>query len=314
MTVKIPWAEKYRPTTIEDLLLPADTKKIFKTYIDGTNELPNMIFSGQAGVGKTSMAKIFYKVLDLPYLYLNCSDDTGIDVIRTQVKNFCSTASFDDKMKYVLLDEMDRLSPAAQDMLKGLLEQVHKVARFVFTCNSPEKIIAPLKSRAKEIYFKPVDIKFIGKRITEILKAEKINVTEEQRPKLIQLIKKCYPDIRKTINHLEYFSSSGDLEIEFSELISEDLYEQIIDLIKKKKLSELRGIMRNNKLDYNAIIKHVFSDVLEDKETFKDLGEGKKAQLIVLCADYIYKSNFIIDLEVNFAAFAIELMGMLKVE
>jgi DNA polymerase III delta prime subunit len=269
-----------------------------------------MLFSGPAGVGKTTLAKVIAKTYDLPYIYVNASDDTGVDVIRSNVKTFCSTMTVDGKMKLVIFDEADRLSGAAQDMLKGLIDSTFKAARFIFTCNSPEKMIDPLKSRAKEVYFGPVDIKLIGKRVIEILKAEKINIPIEQKDKLIQLIKKHFPDIREIINHLQYFSSSGDLEINFEELVSEEIFTNIIDLVKKKKFSEIREIMKNNKLDYEALIKKVFHAVLDtNNEHFKDLKEGQRAEIIVLCAEYIHKSlNFVIDKEINFADFIVQLM------
>jgi DNA polymerase III delta prime subunit len=204
-------------------------------------------------------------------------------------------------------------SGPAQDLLKGLSEEVSKTTRFIFTANNPERIIAPLKSRAKEIYFKPVEIKAIGKIVLDILKKEKVTVAEDQKPKLIELIKRNYPDIRKTINHLEYFSNSGDLEITFEEILDEDTFEKVIDVVKAKKFSELREILKNNRLDYDAFMKKIFHSLLDTNNIhFKDFKEGQRAEGVVLCGEYMYRSSSSsVDKETNFATFAVELMRMM---
>jgi len=316
MAITVPWEEKYRPSTIDDIILQPTTKKTIMDFLkDGPESMSNMIFSGHAGTGKTTLAKVIAKTYNLPYLYVDCSDDTGIDVIRSQVKTFCTTMTVGGELKLVILDESDRLSSAAQDMLKGVIQNSYKIAKFIFTCNSPEKIIVPLKSRAKEVYFKPVEIKLVGKRIVEILKNERINISQEQKGKLSLLIKKCYPDIRQIINHLQFFSSSGDLEINFDELVSEDIFEKIVASIKKKKMSEVRELLRSQKLDYDAIIKKVFESLLNSDTThFKELNEGQRAECLIHCSEYLYRTNFVIDKEINFCAFVIEIMRTMKVE
>lgn len=311
MSITIPWCEKYRPEKLDDMILQPSTKKIIRSIIDqGADHLPNMLFSGVPGTGKTTLAKVIGKELGMLVKYINASEESGVDTIREKVRAFSTVMAQDEKLKLVILDESDYLTGHAQAAFRGLCEEVYKSTRFIFTANHPEKITDAIKSRLKEVPFKPVGVGAIRKRIIHILTAEKVHVSQEQGKNMLKLIDKCYPDNRKIINHLQYFSTTGDLEIEFEELVTEDIYENLISLMKIKRFSEIRELCRNNKLDYNGLIRKVYDDILDDNGNFKDMfkHESTKAQAIVLCADALYKSNVVVDVEVNFMAWVVEIM------
>lgn len=305
------WVEKYRPFKLEDVILASSTRKILNGILSSPNissDFTNMLFSGSAGCGKTSSAKLFPKTLEMPYLYVNASEENSVDVLRTRVKDFATSRTIDDKLKLVVLDESDFLSMAAQAALRNIIESTYQTTRYILTCNFPEKIIAPLHSRLKEIVFSDVDEKQILKRVIEILKLENIQVPKEQVPLLQTLVKKFHPDVRKILNHLQLFCNSGTLDIVLNDMISVDIFEQILYNIKSKKFSEIRTILRNNKLDYNGLVKKFFDEILDsDSSYFKELSEAKRAELILVCADTIFKSNFVVDPEINFAAFCVEM-------
>lgn len=305
------WVEKYRPQKLNDVILAPATRKILQTILESPDIFSNMtnfLFSGPPGGGKTTCAKIIPRTLNLPLLYINASEENGIDVLRNRVKDFSMSQTIDEKLKIVVLDESEQISIPGQLALRNIIEVTHKNTRFILTCNYPEKIIQPLHSRLREIVFSKPDEKVLLKRITEIFKEEKIKVPQEQVQNLLKLVRKFYPDIRKIINHLQNFSVSGILEIEFNDLVSEDLFEQIIIHVKDKKLSAVRSILRNNKVDTEGIVRKVFDEVLKDESIFfSNLNESKRAEICLLCADNLFKNNFVVDKEINFIAFIIEL-------
>lgn len=307
--INIPFVEKYRPTTIDNLIIQPSLKKNIEAMIaKGADSLPNMLFVGPAGTGKTTLAKIIASTLDSPFLYINMSEEGNVETMRTKVKTFASSATIDDKIKIVIGDEADGISKQGQDSFRALQESVHKTTRFIFTCNYPERISPAIKSRLKEIYFSPVEEKLILRRVGEILKAEKIIVPKEQMSNIVKLVKRNYPDIRKTINHLQYFCSTGTLDIDFDELQGEDVFEKFIDVVKQKKLSELRQLLKDNRIDYDGVMRQVFHSIINGQELFT-IDENKKAEVIIMTNMFLKDSlNLVTDKEINFTAWAVELM------
>lgn len=309
----IPWAEKYRPKSISEILMKPEIKEKFLDIIkDGPSKLPNLLMSGPSGVGKTSLAKILATELKMTDMVINASERNGIETIREDIMRFCSSKTIDGSMKLIILEEANGLTYNGQQALKNVIESSYKTTRFIFTTNHPEKIDDALNSRCKRIFFSGSDIKDIKKLIVQILKEENIKVGKEQGENLKKLIKNFYPDIRELLNNLQFFSTSGTLDIDFDEIATNEVYDEIVNMIVDKQLSKIREILRNDRLDYEDLIKKMFNDILNEKGRFKDLGENQRAEMILHCAAFIDKSlNFVIDREINFAEFCVEMMNVM---
>jgi replication factor C small subunit len=286
--------EKFRPKTLEDIVLSSEHKDFF-TSLKEKEEIPNLLFTGPPGTGKTSLSKILIKdILDCQYLYINASDENGIDTIRSKIVGFASTKSLDGKLKVVLCDEADSISLEAQKALRNVIEEYSGNTRFIFTCNYLFKIIPPLQSRCQIFNLTP-PLEGILNRIVFILKAEGIQVSDKEKPKLIELIRSNYPDLRRIINDIQKFSYSGILTIK--ENNARGLAEKIIDkILKKEDLTELRKfvIERESEFsnDYLQLMKEMF-------EVIYKLETDRKSSLLLIISEGMYKDAIVIDKEIN---------------
>ena len=226
------WVEKYRPDTIEGYLGNDEFITSLKEWI-GKNDFPNLLIHGPAGTGKTTAAKLIVKNINCDYLYLNCSDENGIDTIRDKVKQFSSGATF-KPLKVVILDEADFLTINAQAALRNVIESFSLTTRFIFTCNFVERIIDPLQSRLTTYHLITPEPKTIAKRLKEILDIEQVEYDVKD---LVEIVKKTYPDVRRALNLIQGLSVSGKLVVK--NITDNNYIEQIIDEVKSKKKTEI---------------------------------------------------------------------------
>ena len=288
------WVEKYRPQTLKDVILDKETLRVVEEY---ESEIPNLLFVGNPGTGKTTLARVIVNdILKCNYLYINASDESGIDTIRHNITNFAQTKSFDGNVKVVILDEADGLTPQAQAALRNTMETYAKYCRFILTANYKHKIIPALQSRCQSLTIKPV-VELAVKRCYNILKDEKIKVPEEQKKKFIQLVKRHFPDLRKTINELQKNIIDSELCI-VSVTGDNELLEAVYKKIASKNSLEARRYLIENEDrfqgDYDTLLGNYLNFIYT--ANIEDL---KKKEMIAVIADHLYKSAFVVDKEIN---------------
>jgi replication factor C small subunit len=305
------WSEKYRPNILEDLILSEDDRKIMEKFIKN-DEIPNLLFYGNAGTGKTTTGKILISKLDAEDLFLNCAE-VGIDDVRSTITSFSKTKSFNGKKKIVFLDEIDSASPAAQRGLRNTMEENTAYCRYILTSNYIHNVIVPLQSRCQTIQLSP-PINLIVKRIKHILDQESIQIDEQNKLKLVHTIKKFFPDVRKTINEVQKYCNDGKLSIPDISRV-DNFVEKILDLLFKKKIFELRRHIIENendfKGDYNLLMKGLFDSVCEIPLS-NTLTESKKKMWLVTIGEYMYRSSFVVDQEINFYCMLVSMNGILE--
>jgi len=310
MSVNNLWSEKYRPKTIDELVVSENDKKIINNFISN-DEIPNLLFYGNAGTGKTSTGKILISSLDAEDLFLNCAE-VGIDDVRSTITTFSKTKSFNGKKKIVFLDEIDSASPAAQRGLRNTMEENSAYCRYILTSNYIHNVIVPLQSRCQTIQLTP-PIELIVKRIKFIINNENIKMENDSIGKLIGLIKKYFPDIRKTINEIQKYCINGVLSI--PDLSNVDNFvKKIINFTINDKMFDLRKIIIQNehdfKGDYYVLMKNLFDQICDIK--IQEIDEMKKKLILVDIGEYMYRSSFVADQEINFYCLLLSLNKIIK--
>ena len=304
------WVEKYRPKTVADCILPTELKKTFSEFVKDKH-IPNLILSGSAGTGKTTIAKAMVEEIGSTWMLINGSEESGIDVLRTKIKNFASTVSLEGGRKYIILDEADYLNPqSTQPALRGFMEEFHKNCGFILTCNYKNRLIPPIHSRCSNIDFtirngervKLAESFF--KRVQDILGQEKI----KSEPKAVaELINKFFPDWRRCLNELQRYSSSGQIDAGILVNLSSENIKELVGFMKAKEFTNVRKwIVNNLDNDPSRIFRTIYNSL------YDNLDHSTIPHAVVIIADYQYKSAFVADQEINMLACMTELMSQVK--
>jgi len=302
------WVEKYRPQTVEDCILPDAVKDTFKSFIE-QGEIPNLLLTGTAGVGKTTIAKALCNELGADYYVINGSDEGRfLDTVRNQAKNFASTVSLtsSSKHKVLIIDEADNTTPDVQLLLRASIEEFQKNCRFIFTCNFKNKIINPLHSRTTVVEFntrgqtKVQLASAFFKRCTTILDGEGI---EYETRVVAEVVQKYYPDFRRTLNELQRYSSTGKIDTGILATLGDANTKDLIAGLRSKKFNDVKKWVNNNlDADPNSILRKLYDSLTENME-----GPSIAAAVLII-AEYQYKSAFVADQEINLLAALTQIM------
>ncbi len=300
------WCERYRPKKVADCILPDRIKSVFQEYVN-TNSIPNLMLTGSAGVGKTTVAIAMCEEIGLNYLFINSSEERGIDMLRTKIKGYASTVSLTGGRKVIILDEADYLTPEAQAGLRGAIEEFSANCTFIFTCNFKSRLIDALHSRCSVIDFtlkseeKPRMAAQFFTRISNILNQEGV---QYEKQALIKIVEKHFPDYRRTLNELQRYSSGGTIDAGIIAQISD--VRNIGELAKCLKDGDFAGmrkwVVTNTDIDPARLYRKIYDSLYE---YFKP---ESIPQAVVIIAKYQYQAAFVADQEVNLVACLTELM------
>ena len=286
---------KYAPKTFDEIILHPDIKDTLKKVI---TDIPNCTIGGPPGCGKGTLVSVLLQTNKIEVLRLNGSDTNGVDDIRDRVKPFAESMGFNGTLKLVYINEADRLSAAAQDMLRDLIERVQDITRFILLCNYPERLTAEVKSRCPLIMFPDPPVKEIVVRCINILKKEKISFENKD---VINLVKSTYPDIRHTINMLKFNVNDGILSSKLNIVSVNEVYQEVLDAMLTSNPSNVRKVLRSNPIDYIKLYSFLYEKLMDtDKEIFKndfiaiaEIAEGSYRNDIVAIKEINFMNTFL---------------------
>ena len=293
--------EKYRSKTLDEYVGNENVKLTISKYLE-QNDIQNLIFYGPAGTGKTTLAKLIVNNLNCDYLYINASDERGIETIRDKVQGFASVASF-KPLKIVILDEADFLTIQAQASLRSVIETFSRSTRFILTCNFVERIIDPLQSRCQVLKIVPPSIKDVARHVAGILDKENIQWDKET---LGTIVKQFYPDVRKILGTAQLSTIDNALKLDKSILVSNNYIEQVINELKtNKNWKNIRQIITDSNInDYDELFKVLYENV-------STYAGGNEGMVVIILEEYQYHANFRIDKEINIMACIAKIIQML---
>ena len=304
------WVEQYRPKDVGSCILPKNLKDTFTEFVE-SNNVPNLILSGGPGVGKTTVAKAMLDHIGATYMMINGSEESGIDVLRTKIRNFASTVSLEGGRKYLILDEADYLNPqSTQPALRGLMEEFHNNCGFILTCNYKNRLIEPLHSRCSVVEFsipksekQNLSSEFM-KRLISILDTEEIKYDKRV---VAEVIKTHFPDWRRTLNELQRYSVSGTIDAGILVNLSDVNIEELMHCMKNKEFTNVRKWVVDN-LDNDPV--HLLRSIYDNLYEYVD--GSTIPHCVVVLGEYQYKSAFVADQEINIMACLTEIMGRAK--
>jgi len=300
------WTERYRPQTVEDCILPERLKVLFQEYVN-QKQIPNLLLTGGAGVGKTTIAKAMCNEIGCDYMVINGSDESGIDVFRNKIKNYASSMSLAGGRKVIIIDEADYLNPnSTQPALRNAIEEFAGNCSFIFTCNFKNRIIDPLHSRCAVIDFGMKNgekQKMAGsffKRIQSILESEKVEYDDKV---IAELVKKHFPDFRRVINELQRYSQLGKIDVGILAQIGDLSLTQIVKHMKEKDFTAVRKWVATTEIDSTTLFRKLYDSL------YDVLKPSSIPGVVLVLADYQYKQAFVADHEINIVACLTEIMA-----
>ena len=304
------WVEAYRPKDVNSCILPKNLKNTFSEFVN-EGSVPNLILAGGSGVGKTTIAKAMLDELGSTHMMINGSEESGIDVLRTKIKNFASTVSLHGGRKYLILDEADYLNPqSTQPALRGFMEEFHNNCGFIFTCNYKNRLIEPLHSRCSVVEFtipnseKQILAAEFFERTVHILQEQKV---EYDKRVVAEVINKHFPDWRRVLNELQRYSVSGIIDAGILVDIAEVNIKELMQSMKHKEFTNVRKWVVNN-LDNDPV--RLFRRIYD---SLYDYVEGSSIpHVVVILGEYQYKAAFVADQEINMLACLTEIMSRSK--
>ena len=301
------YVERYRPALIEECILPQDIKETFNSFVSA-GQMPNLLLSGGAGIGKTTVARALANELNYDVMFINCSEERGIDTLRTKMMGFCSTVSLTDERKCLILDESDYLTPDAQAALRAFIEQFANTCSFVMTCNFKNRLIPPLHSRTTVIDFridpknKPEMLMQFTKRLMNICELEKIEVED---PNILATItNKYFPDFRRVLNEIQRYSIGGKIDTGIIAQVQSLDTVNLITGMREKNFKQVRKwVADNSDSDMAQLFRKLYDSLYPEMEG------GSVPQLVLHLGKYQYQSAFVPDQELNLTACMVEIMA-----